>query len=338
VSIYTYMLTAALLALGACGGPPPRPVGAPPDLLLIGLQASPAALLPPGPWLRAPGALALSADPAAGWSALLEGQWPGRGAASPPPSLFSVLPLYGYTVMGGPPTGVDLSPTLRGPPLAGPCLRDQVAAFAAAAPPPVAKAAVAAGDAADAACGGADGVRAGLEAALELQRGAAHPLVVLVFGLTPPPGDAEGAVPAASAGPGLPAGEVPGLASALDALPTALPRAGAVVPSDADGADLAARAAGAPGPPALFLQGADGHVIVRTTSHRLRLGPAPGPGQPGPPLGPAEALDGAPAPEASAALMAAAAAWARSLGGATAADRAGPEKLRALLQEQGYWQ
>ena len=330
---------AALLGLAGCASAPPRPAGAPPDLLLIGLHASPASALPPGPWLQAPGALALGADPAAGWTALLQGQWPGRRVASAPPDLGSVLPLYGYTLMGGPPSGLSGVPEgLRSPPLDGPCLADQVAAFAAAAPRGPAKAGIAAGDAGDGACGGEAGLRAGLEAALELQRGAAHPLVVLAFGVTPPAAGPEAPVPAAAAGPGLAAGAVAGLASPLDALPTAFARAGAVVPSDADGADLAARAAGAPGPPALFLQDVDGIVIVRTDAHRLRLGPSPGPGLAGPALGPAESLDGAAAPAHTAALTAAASAWARSLHGATAEDRAGPEKLRALLHEQGYWQ
>jgi hypothetical protein len=364
---------AALGLLVGCGAAPARRAGAPPDLLLVVIEGEAPAVEPPGaaePFVEAE---VIHTDPAAGWRALLTGQWPGTVQAAVPNTLHGVLQLYGYTAYAGE------SDLLRGVFTAEPALGAPPRALPAGCPGALLGGGIEALDRGpqadpllvivplrvDPACGGEEGLRAALAAAA---RWAVEPeRALVVVGLQG--GPAGGPLEPAPARPPLwlvgfgeePAAR-PGLCSALDVMPTLLTAGQAVVPSDAAGQPLQTlRRRGPAGAPAALIQQApDGSRAALTRAHRLVVpaGAAPTEGggppeaarlelRPPPPAAkaPPGAREGGAAEVASAdperakaALWSALVAWERAVGGAHPDERVGADALRKVLAEQGYFQ
>ena len=131
------------------------------------------------------------------------------------------------------------------------------------------------------------------------------------------------------------------MASVVDVLPTLLPKARAVVPSDATGTGLheVLRQGESAASAAVFQQDEQGAMAIRTTRHLLRLPPTPTPLPDAVPDGsvllkadgsPTKATDMAP-------LYAALRHWDARRRATSAADRMGDAAFRELLRDQGYW-
>jgi hypothetical protein len=142
------------------------------------------------------------------------------------------------------------------------------------------------------------------------------------------------------AGPGLSGGAHDGFASVVDVVPTLLPLAGAVVPSDAIGASLLRADAPPAGAELVFQQGAEGLVGIRTRKHLLYVEAGPGPLPEEPPstlqylplAGHTDPLDTVRAPLYGALLQ-----WDRQRRASSAAERMGSGAFREMLRDQGYW-
>lgn len=138
------------------------------------------------------------------------------------------------------------------------------------------------------------------------------------------------------AGPGAPPPLAEGrLASVVDVLPTLLAAAGATVPTDAGGVDLAAGAS-----QVAFAEGADGRLRAWSSRHRLTARAT----EPLPADCPADAelTDAAGRPSddavARAALWDATRAWRDRLNATSGPGRLGREHFERLNAAQGYWQ
>lgn len=341
-----------ILVLGAlaCTSQPERPPDAPPDLLVVALAAGWSAV-PPAPVAphvaHFPASRAVHTESAPALRALLTGQWPGTTATSVPNTLHGVLKLYGYRAVGRLPTDLVpaetpwLSAGLDPEPLAGhACLADQLDVVADLRPGPRDEA-VAAVLVPDGAGCATDRDHAALGTLLT-GPGSAHRITVVVgLGAADPWNEAGGPVPFFIAGPGLSPTPVDGFGSVVDVVPTLLPLADAVVPSDAIGTDLTPVLAGAaPGPDLLFQQDGDGRVGVRTTKHLLSVvaGDAPLPETPPdavqyqPLAGNTDPLDTVRGPLYTALLQ-----WDRQRRATSAAERMGSGAFREMLRDQGYW-
>jgi len=334
----------------ACQRAPEREPDAPPDLLVVVVDSSWASA-PSGPLASKLAyfaeSQAIHAEPAPALRALLTGQWPGTTSSSVPNTVHSVLRLYGYRTVGWVPPHLAPAETpwltagLEQAPLSGrACLSDQLDAFARLHPDPsdvaIAGLFVSAGEDCD-----IERDQQALAKTLDGRR-KSH-LVTVVVGLSSGDwDDADGSpVPFFMAGPGMAPQATAGFASVVDLVPTLLPLAEAVVPSDAIGTDLRPVLAGQPGPDLVFQQDAAGRLGIRTRKHLLvaSSGGAPLPETPTDPDG-LTYLPLTDAPDTGAArtpLYTALVQWDRQRRATSAAERMGGAAFRKLLSEQGYW-
>lgn len=344
--------TALVAALGitmGCSRPRPHSPNAPPDLLVVVVPASWGAVPPPelsSLVAHFPAAQPVHTDPATMLRSLVTGQWPGTASNTQPNTLMSVLGLYGYTTFGVPPR-VDLSDDSAfvlagldaGPFQSGACLATQLAKVPTADLQPNDEAlfALLAGP-----TEGCDPSKDQAALADLLSGAAREHLWTVVLSLDPldwrtPPV----ATPLYVAGPGVQAGARDGLASVVDVMPTLLPRAKAVVPSDASGTNLQAALDGEEGPRVVFQQDSEARVGIRTPSHLLWLDPLSGPLPDSLPEGGVhfQSLDGSETTSEAGIppLYATLVSWDRQRRATTAAERMGSGAFKDMLRDQGYW-
>jgi len=340
---------ATLALLTACSGAPERNPNAPPDLLVVFLPVDSGATEPPSYFSAKVSvftdAHGVHTHPGPSLRAALTGQWPGTVSTTRPNTLHSVLRLYGYRTVGS--IGHDWNGTdfklddgLEPIPDA-PCLADQIEAFRRL--HPKANDVALAGILAPSGRGcGADGGRSSGLAALSdfLASDRAAHTVTAVVGLHAPL-IYESAIPFWMAGPGVPTTPTSGLVSAVDLLPTLLPEAKAVVPSDATGTDL--HTVFEKGPDAasvaVFQQDNSGTLVVRTHEHLLIVPDVDGPLPEAPPAGVTTRSVGhsPPTHDQTRALYAALVQWDRQRRATSAAERMGNGAFREMLRDQGYW-
>lgn len=343
------LLAGVAAIAAACSRPPPRGVGDPRDLVVVFLPVEADTPAPAG-FSQLTEAHLVHTAPAATVQAALTGQWPGTVRAGRPNTLQGVLRLYGYQTVGALPAqwvGADapwIAEGLDPAPVAGAaCLPEQLEAVAELHPqaPDLAVAAVLApvGEA----CTSAEAVAA-LERFLAGPRG--QYTILAVVGLSP--SAAGGTLPEVDTrhalwlgGAGYPPQASQGLATVVDLLPSLLPEAKAVVPSDATGSELRQVVLhGAPrGAPAVFLQDTTGTLAVRTREHLLWV-PAVTEALPeaAPPAATMRAISGTPvSAEREAALYGVLFQWDRQRRAASASDRMGNDAFRDMLRDQGYW-
>jgi len=344
----------ALLALAVgCTGAPVRSDRAPPDLLVVVLPAG-APATPPTPIADRLAVLtdahAVHTHPAHAMRALLTGQWPGTTSSVRPNTMQGVLGLYGYRTVGHLPDALQpadapwLADGLESDPMAGRgCLTEQLEAVADLHPtaPDEAVFTLVVGPW----C--ADGHAGAFAALTDLLTDKPPVRQVAVVSLTGQADDAALATADTRAalwlsGPGLATGAGhPGMASVVDVMPSLLPEARAVVPSDATGTNLRAvvQEGDTKASVAVFQQDAQGALAIRTTRHLLRLPPTPVPLPEAVPEGsvlltadgqPAEGADPAP-------LYATLRHWDQRRRATSAADRMGDAAFREMLRDQGYW-